>query len=303
MPAVSIELLKHVFSSQSRLVDPETTPKPAGRATQAVGRTPVLDPQNPMASAEDATPRSKKKRTSPKPFESVANAWWGVDQDPEDVASGAPQELSKPSKTKRQSDGKEQTSLQAFGYSRQRKKKEPERTLLRYDCDFEDEEDLDLDMAEMDEPGGFLDEGAVVAAAEDEGRLSHVPRPPVDPRLRGQGRRLAQEKLDKEEAEEKGKRRVMPLLSEARPSIEPIQVEPRSHPHEARIYSMEDLEAMEGDPEVVPSSQYGENLSPLRSLSSSGKRSLDDGSSFRTMEPPGEETQIWWKAMNDMSRD
>jgi hypothetical protein len=303
MPPVSIESMNHIFSSQSRLVDPETTPKPAGRATQAVGRTPVLDPQNPMASAEDATPRSKKKRTSPKPFESVANAWWGVEQDPEDVALGAPQELSKPSKTKRHSDGKEQTSLQAFGYSRQRKKKEPERTLLRYDCDFEDEEDLDLDMAEMDEPGGFLDEGAVVAAAEDEGRLSHVPRPPVDPRLRGQGRRLAQEKLDKEEAEEKGKRRAMPLLSEARPSIEPIQVEPRSHPHEARIYSMEDLEAMEGDPEVVPSSQYGENLSPLRSLSSSGKRSLDDGSSFRTMEPPGEETQIWWKAMNDMSRD
>lgn len=114
---------------------------------------------------------------------------------------------------------------------------------------------------------------------------------------------MAQEEWERQEEAARDKRARQQTLTERRPGPEPIQVEPRSDPHEARIYSMEDLEAADGDNEVVPSSQYGERLTPLRSLSSSGRRSVDDGSSFRTMEPPGEETQMWWKAMHDISRD
>ena len=256
----------------------------------------------------DSTPRSTDKQTTPGPFNSVANAWSGVQHDEDADPSSS---VRRPSnlRGKKHDDRKAQTSLHAFGYSKQRKKKGPERALLDFDRAFEDEEDVDPDMTDVDDgdirtddPSNIPIEPSIVMRVD--WRMSHVPLPPTDPRLRGQGRKMAQEQREREQALASTEQPVLAPVPGPRPRIEPLQSEPCSNPaHEARIYSLEDLEAGEGDNEVVPSSQQGENLSPLRSLSSSGRRSVEDGSSFRTMELPGEETQLWWRAMNDMSRD
>lgn len=288
---------------QDTPVDPNVTPKAVSHTAQAARQTPVLDPQNPMTVEEDTTPRNKGRHATPQLFASVTNAWSGVQQDEDAETSDGTRKFSKTVKGKKHDDGKEQTSLHAFGYSKQRKKKDPKRALLEYDRDFEDEEDVDSGAVDIhDQIGGGEDVMEATTEMTDS-RMDHVPLPPIDPRLRGQGRKMAQEEWEREEEAARDKRARQQTLGEHRPGPEPLQAEPRSDPHEARIYSMEDLEAADGDNEVVPSSQYGERLTPLRSLSSSGRRSVDDGSSFRTMEPPGEETQMWWKAMHDISRD
>lgn len=252
-----------------------------------------MDPGNPLATPQtDRTPRA---------FRSVADAWAGVVQAEEPALP----DLRKKLPSSKYHDGKEQTSLQAFGYFKQQRKKEPTRKLTDYDRDFRDEHDVEPDLP-SDESDGASDlenaAGQPLTRADDRG-LARVPLPPMDPRLRKQGRQVIQQMLDKESHRQNG-HPVDAVVNPPRPEIQPMQPAPRSDPHEARIYSMDDLLASNAhDDELVPSSQQGENFSPLRSFGSSGRRSTDDGSSYRTMESPGEETQLWWKNVTDLVND
>jgi hypothetical protein len=271
----------------------DATPKAVQANKSHLRQTPVMDPGNPLATPQiDRTPRA---------FRSVTDAWAGVIEAQEPALP----DLSKKAPPSKYHDGKEQTSLQAFGYFKQQSKKEPTRKLTDYDRDFREEHDVEPEPAsEESVDADDLETAAAqpLGRADDRG-LARVPLPPMDPRLRKQGRQVVQQMLD-EESNRRTNHPVHAVADPPRPELQPMQSAPRSDPHEARIYNMEDLLAPNAhNDDLVPSSQQGENFSPLRSFGSSGRRSTDDGSSYRTMEPPGEETQLWWKNMTDLVND
>jgi hypothetical protein len=300
-------LRRHPPSSKDTLTVSDTTPKVTPDLPLPGPSRPILDARNPLSTGvqvDSSLTNLAGKTTKPgqSTFTAVEDAWAGLAND--DTVSGKSQARLTGRKFR---DGKEQTSLQAYGYFKGPRKRQGQQKLLGFTKSFEAEEDFEMEAGEEEEVQGRADLPVADTTIQVPGRsLTKIPEPPMDPRLRPQGRRVLQQMMNEDQNDAAIMlREEYPLAIDHRPSIAPVQSTPRSDPHEARIYSLDDFDPVDERDgcEVVPSSQVGENMSPLGHRHFSSRRSTEAGSSYRTMEPPGEETQEWWKNMADISRD